>query len=485
MKPFLFAFISLFAGITAEAQIDTSLFSIKTTFSTGTNSNSLPHTLGSGDIDGDGKIDIVVPNSGSNTVSVFRNINVSGHQFDSTSFAAKMDLTTQTVPMNAMVYDVDNDGKKDVVVAHYGITSISVFPGNSTVGSISFGTRIDITGSTNPSYVVFEDIDGDNKAEMIVTNFGSATVSVFKNTSTTGAISFAAKVDFATGSGPAILKTSDINGDGKRDIVLTNYNGNSFSVLKNKTLTGGAISFDAAKNFNTQSLPNGLDIYDINKDGKPDVALTNSNSSTISVYKNISVTDTIKFGSPVIFNVGTIAQSLIFADMDGDSLKDICVTNRTSNTLSVFKTKSGITTIDTGSFYAKVNFNITGGPLGLVGNDMDNNGSIDLVVTNYATGKITVLTNKMHSTPTTDIAEIVRVSNDELMVYPNSFNNELIIAGIKNEAVEIITLYDLNGKLILTTKDSIIDTRGLAQGVYVIQIKTDKQLYHQKVIKQD
>ena len=53
-------------------------------------------------------------------------------------------------------------------------------------------------------------------------NLYDSTVSVLKNTSTSGSISFAAKVDYATGKYPVNITTGDLDGDGKPDLVVSN-----------------------------------------------------------------------------------------------------------------------------------------------------------------------------------------------------------------------------------------------------------------------
>ena len=59
-------------------------------------------------------------------------------------------------------------------------------------------------------------------------NFNSNTVSVIIGNGT-GA--FGPKVDFATGPGPGSLAIGDLNGDGRADLAVTNLNSSSVSVL--------------------------------------------------------------------------------------------------------------------------------------------------------------------------------------------------------------------------------------------------------------
>ena len=84
------------------------------------------------------------------------------------------------------------------------------------------------------------DVNGDGKPDLIVTNYYSNTVSVLLNTTAPGATtaSFAAQTTFATGIHPRSVAVADVNGDGKPDLIVANVGSNTVSVLLNTTAPG-------------------------------------------------------------------------------------------------------------------------------------------------------------------------------------------------------------------------------------------------------
>ena len=378
--------------------IDATSFALKVDLSTWTS----PSRICIGDIDGDGKPDLVVTRNGSDTISVYRNISSSG-SITAGSFAARADFITGDNPTGIAIGDIDGDGKLDLVVINNWSNTVSILRNTSTSGSISTGSfapKVDFITGTNPINVTIGDIDGDGKPDLAVTNSGDNTFSVFRNLSSPGTIvagSFAPKVDFITGTltGPWGINIEDIDGDGKPDLLVTNNKSNTISVFRNTSTNGliTASSFAAEVNLITETGPLGIATGDIDGDGKLDLAISNINSNKVSVYRNTSSSGLISFSIKVDFTTGSNPFSVAISDIDGDSKPDLVVTNNGSASVSAFKNTCTPESITTSSFSISVDFTTGNIPEGLSIGDIDGDGKPDLFVANRGSNTVSVLRN--------------------------------------------------------------------------------------------
>ena len=122
-----------------------------------------------------------------------------------------------------------------------------------------------------------------------------------------GGGSFGAATNFAAGTAPSSVAIGDLNGDGKPDLAVANPGSGSVSVL----LGDGAGSFAAATNFATGSAPRAVAVGDLNGDAKPDLAVANLDSDNVSVLLNVSTPEVMWVADRQVFGatVGTASAS--------------------------------------------------------------------------------------------------------------------------------------------------------------------------------
>ncbi|MFZ0244820.1 MAG: VCBS repeat-containing protein, partial [Candidatus Binatus sp.] len=251
--------------------------------------------------------DLIVANEGDTTVSVLLNITAPGAT--TPSFAPQQTFATGSSPISVTAADVNGDGLPDLIVANFGDGTVSVLLNTTAPGATtsSFAPQQTFAVGGEPVSVTAADVNGDGKPDLIVANEVGA-VSVLLNTTpapatTFDANSFAIQQTFVTGSGPFSVTAADVNGDGRPDLIVANYNSNTVGVLLNTTAPGAATpSFATKQSFAVGGEPISVTAADINGDGKPDLIVANGNDTTVSVLLNAMYATTLS-GSPA---AGTI-----------------------------------------------------------------------------------------------------------------------------------------------------------------------------------
>ncbi|MEG5170681.1 DUF4347 domain-containing protein [Microcoleus sp. B3-D7] len=304
--------------------------------------------------------------------------------------------------------DINGDGKPDLAVAilnsNYSSTA-SILLNTTTTGATttSFAHKVDFPTASYFLSVSIGDINGDGKPDLAVANGNSDNASILLNTTTTGATTptFATKVDFPTGNYPGPLSIGDINLDGKPDLAVVNSN--NASILLNTTTTGATTPTFATKvDFPTGNYPNSLSIGDFNLDGKPDLAVTDVLSNTASILLNTTTTGTLAptFATKVDFPTGDGPNSLSIGDFNLDGKPDLAVTNVLSNTASILlnTTTTGATTP---TFASKVDFPTGSFPSSVSIGDFNLDGKPDLAVANRNSDNASLLLNTTATGATT------------------------------------------------------------------------------------
>jgi FG-GAP-like repeat/FG-GAP repeat len=230
-----------------------------------------------------------------------------------------------------------------------------------------------------PYGVLAQDLDGDGRVDLATVNGTSSDLSIFLGIGG-GGFGPASGSPFATGAGPSGATVAEFNGDGRPDIAVSNYVSGTVSVLLGQPgggwvqEVGGTVSAPGA---------GAVAAADVNGDGRPDLLVPDYNSGDVTVLLRKAGGGFEPGGSTA---TGTNPRALAVADFNGDGRPDMAVTNSGSGTVSVLLGQAG------GGFAAEgVPVPVGSRPSGIVAPDLNGDGLPDLAVANYGSGNVSLL----------------------------------------------------------------------------------------------
>jgi hypothetical protein len=248
---------------------------------------TLPTSVAIGDLNGDGKRDLAVTNSGSDNVSVLLAKGAG-------SFGKARNFAARAAPRSVAIGDLNRDGSPDLAVANTGSNSVSVLLGN---GDGSFGVATNFAVGRYPASVAIGDLNRDGNLDLAVANAGSykqqpSTVSILLGN---GAGNFGVAKNFAAGFTPTSIAIGDLNRDGKLDLAVGNETvGSGFAHVSILIGNGGG-TFAAPRHLRVGSGPSqalSVAIGNLNAGSYPDIAVAkggavpNHGSNVVSVLLN-------------------------------------------------------------------------------------------------------------------------------------------------------------------------------------------------------
>jgi len=362
-----------------------------------------PRSLAVGDIEKDGNLDLVVANWSNDTVSLLHGDGTGN--FSVPTAADTFD--TGKNPTSVALGDLNSDGWLDIVASNFDADNISMLLSDGTGG---FKPVEFVAAGSGPSFVVVKDIDGDGNEDIITSSGMGNNMSLFLGL---GDGTLQSRKDFTVGSDPVAAVVTDFNNNGGWDLAVANFNTGSISVFKDKNTKVGDWTFLTGPINSTASTPTSVFATDLNRDDVNDIVATDGNGVYILLNDGKGVMTAL---APL--TAGTAPVAAVAADFTGDGIKDIAVANSGSNTISIFKGK-GHGTYDTPSAIATGNT-----PVSVISGDFNKDGKMDLAVCNSADNNVQIFHGDGTGAFTTASTDLYTVGITPLKVVTGDFNGD-------------------------------------------------------------
>jgi hypothetical protein len=282
-----------------------------------------PTRIVTGDFNNDGKLDLANANnlggdSSTGSISILLG-NGNG------TFQAPLNYAAPSLG-GLGVADLNSDGKLDLITASNDGSAVNVRLGN---GNGTFQNAVSYPLSIHPTNMVLCDFNGDGKFDLALTRSAEGVNSNILLGNGDG--TFQAASSFAAGATVWGMNTSDLNGDNKQDLILGGSTIDTDSVLI--LLGNGNGTFQNAVTYPVGHIPGRPQLSDLNGDGKLDVIVINTNdNNSMSILRGNgngtfqpAVTSLVRFGSytPVV------------ADFNNDGKPDLLIMDNALDVIDV------------------------------------------------------------------------------------------------------------------------------------------------------
>jgi hypothetical protein len=292
-------------------------------------------------------------------------------------------LTTGNSPYSEAIGDFNRDGKPDIAVANFqsspnivpfSVGTVGVFLGN---GDGTFQAQVTYATAQGTVAVAAADLNQDGIVDLAVANRGPDPLAINPSPGSVSVLlgngdgTFRSQVSYPTSPGALAIAVGDLNRDGRPDVAVAINGhvtldvllGNGDGTLQSAVHYGPGVGYSVA-------------IGDLNADGAPDlVAATFDNN--VSVFLNAgdgTFKPAATYSSYTTSSVATETDSAAIADFNGDGKPDLAVANWGTSNVSVLLGNGD------GTFRPQVAYATNGGPESVTAADMNDDGKLDIVV---------------------------------------------------------------------------------------------------------
>ncbi|MGJ8592304.1 MAG: T9SS type A sorting domain-containing protein [Aquaticitalea sp.] len=440
------------------------------------NTGEEPYEIASGDLDGDGFVDIVMATYNYNN-NVPEQDYIKWYKNDGMGNFTIQPIVSSTILWvdGLIVADIDGQFGLDIVATSVLQDKLVYYLSDGAGG---FGAEVAVDNMiAAPGQVVAGDINNDGNIDLATMSFTDNKTVWYSGD---GAGNFTMESDIENGGtdGTYYIDLADFDNDGDLDAVVGFATSQSIEIYYNQYVESGTMTVSWIKDAVSVSTGNSflfdVSFADVNNDGNLDVVKVDFTSGDVAWYnktKNGPSTENIISNNTIIRNPARA----VVVDIDNDSFNDVIVTD------------GGVINDAIVYFQGASNANPSSTAVRIVNNnhisyditveDFDSDGDRDVAAIGNSSDTVEWFENQLI------VLGVSEASTDGLSVYPNPAKNSLNFKGLTNSVS--VSVFDSVGKLVLESsinRNQTLDVSHLENGIYLMTFEgTDKTF---KFIKQ-
>lgn len=285
---------------------------------------TLPAALASGDLNGDGRPDLAVVNRGFGSEDPSLSILLGAPDG---GFELAQHHPLDPNPRAVGIADFTGDGEFDVVVTHFSLAHLTLFPGD---GEGQLGAPSRPSAPHGATSLAILDLNQDGFADLAINDLYDDTANPSDDLGArvlfgSGTGSFSPSQLYPTEGGSRHVTAADINADGHLDVAVHSGDFDPLQTVSMlRGLGDGSLSEVALHSF--PGLAGPIRFADLDADGLPELIGTANDPSQGSVMV-IPNHGHWAFGSAVVYPPAVEAQALRVGDVNHDGVPDVAVTS--------------------------------------------------------------------------------------------------------------------------------------------------------------
>ena len=335
-----------------------------------------PCSMTAGDLNGDGRPEIVTANCYSDNISVYVNHGDGSFKAEFAYWGAlnvALGDAANVWPEAVTIADVNGDGKADVISSNIDGGDVTILLGNGD-GTVQEPTIGYVIGGYPRNPAIVADFNGDGLPDILVPDneFSLVYLKGYGDGTFRSGLNYYSPIQDDQGAYSLGIATGDFNGDGIPDFVIGNCCDSTVGVTVFLSRPDG--SMQPGVNYSAGNLYY-VAAADFNGDGKLDIAATDVNNGFVQIFNGVG-DGTFSIGSTFATDLtNTRPQGLVAGDFNHDGHPDLAVQNGNGQNVGVLINDG------TGGFLAPVNYGLSNYSYQGIGTaDLNGDGYLDLVV---------------------------------------------------------------------------------------------------------